>query len=60
MAKLNGTTIQNLLLDEFLQLHGGYGYMSEYGIGNALVDAREGRICGDSDEIMKKIIARTL
>ena len=60
MAKLNATALQNKLLDEFLQLHGGYGYMTEYGIGPAWVDARIGRIYGGSDEIMKEIIARSL
>lgn len=60
MAKLNATAIQNRLLDEFLQLHGGYGYMSEYIVGRAWVDARVGRIYGGSDEIMKEIISRGL
>ena len=60
MAKLNATAIQNRLLDDFLQMHGGYGYMVEYGIGGAWVDARVGRIFGGSDEIMREIIARTL
>lgn len=60
MAKLNATALQNRLLDEFLQLHGGYGYMTEYQIGRAWTDARVGRIYGGSDEIMKEIIARTL
>ncbi|MDD2547149.1 MAG: acyl-CoA dehydrogenase family protein, partial [Burkholderiaceae bacterium] len=60
MCKLNATALQNKLLDEFLQLHGGYGYMSEYLIGRAWVDARVGRIYGGSDEIMKEIISRTL
>ncbi len=60
MCKLNATALQNKLLDEFLQLHGGYGYMSEYVVGRAWVDARVGRIYGGSDEIMKEIISRTL
>ena len=60
MVKLNATALQNKLLDEFLQLHGGYGYMTEYQIGRAWTDARIGRIYGGSDEIMKEIIARTL
>ena len=60
MAKLLGTEMQNRLLDDFLQLHGGYGYMSEYAIGRAWVDARVMRIYGGSSEIMKEIIARTL
>jgi acyl-CoA dehydrogenase len=60
MAKLNASEMQSRLLDEFLQLHGGYGYMSEYQVGNAWVDARVGRIYGGSSEVMKEIIARTL
>lgn len=60
MVKLMGAEMQNRLLDEFLQLHGGYGYMSEYGIGKAWVDARVMRIYGGSSEIMKEIISRTL
>ena len=60
MVKLNATELQNKLLDEFLQLHGGYGYMTEYQVGRAWTDARIGRIYGGSDEIMKEIIARTL
>ena len=60
MVKLNATALQNRLLDEFLQLHGGYGFMTEYQVGRAWTDARVGRIYGGSDEIMKEIIARTL
>jgi len=60
MAKLLGTEIQNKLLDDFLQFHGGYGYMTEYLIGRAWVDARVQRIVGGSSEIMKEIISRTL
>ncbi len=59
-AKLNGTDMLCRLLDDFLQMHGGYGYMSEYAIGRAWADARVGRIYGGSNEIMKEIIARTL
>lgn len=59
-AKLNATEMQNRLLDDFLQIHGGYGYMAEYPIGRAWADARVGRIFGGSSEIMKEIIARTL
>lgn len=59
IVKLNATAMQNRLLDEFLQLHGGNGYMVEYQIGRAWADARVGRIYGGSDEIMKEIIART-
>jgi acyl-CoA dehydrogenase len=60
MAKLVGSEMQNRVLDELLQLHGGYGYMSEYLIGRAWVDARVMRIYAGSSEIMREIIARSL
>ncbi|WP_424811941.1 acyl-CoA dehydrogenase family protein [Roseococcus sp. YIM B11640] len=59
-AKLLGTEMQNRLLDDFLQMHGGYGYMAEFDIGRAWTDARVGRIYGGSSEVMREIIARTL
>jgi acyl-CoA dehydrogenase len=46
--------------DDCLQLHGGYGYMQEYPIARAYVDARIERIYGGTSEIMKEIIARTV
>jgi len=60
MAKLTGSEMQGRLLDDFLQLHGGYGYMWEYPIARAWADARVMRIYGGSSEIMKEIIARML
>ncbi|MDR3388516.1 MAG: acyl-CoA dehydrogenase family protein [Rudaea sp.] len=60
MCKLVGSELQGKLLDEMLQLHGGYGYMSEYRIGKAWVDARVARIYGGTSEIMKEIISRSL
>lgn len=48
------------IVDECLQLHGGYGYMTEYPIGRAYVDARIERIYAGTSEIMKEIIARSL
>ena len=60
MAKLLGAEMQNRILDDLLQLHGGYGYMSEYPIGRAWVDARVMRILAGSSEIMREIIARSL
>lgn len=60
MAKLLGSEMQNRLLDDLLQLHGGYGFMSEFKIARAWVDARVARIYGGTSEIMKEIIARTL
>jgi acyl-CoA dehydrogenase len=60
MAKLTSTELLGRYLDEFLQLHGGYGYSNEYGIGRAWVDARVTRIWGGTNEIMKEIIGRDL
>ena len=60
MAKLVSTEMQNKLLDDFLQLHGGYGYMREYRVSRAWLDARVMRIYGGSSEIMRQIISRTL
>lgn len=60
MAKLMGSEMQGRLLDQFLQLHGGYGFMSEYKVARAWVDARVARIYGGTSEIMREIIARSL
>jgi len=60
MCKLLGSEMQGKILDELLQLHGGYGFMSEYKISRAWVDARVARIYGGTSEIMKEIIARSL
>jgi acyl-CoA dehydrogenase len=46
--------------DEVLQIHGGYGYMREYGVERALRDARLGPIGGGTDEIMKEILSKQL
>lgn len=59
-AKLWVTEIQSKILDELLQLHGGYGYMMEYPICRAFADTRVHRIFGGPNEIMKELIARTL
>lgn len=48
------------IVDECLQLHGGYGYMMEYPIARLYVNVRVGKIYGGSNEIMKELIARTL
>jgi acyl-CoA dehydrogenase len=60
MAKLLGSEMQGEVLDELLQLHGGYGYMDEYTIARAWRDARIMRIYGGSSEIMREIISRGL
>ena len=48
------------ICDEALQIHGGYGYMREYGIERALRDARLGPIGGGTDEIMKEILGKQM
>ncbi|HYF60606.1 MAG TPA: acyl-CoA dehydrogenase family protein [Burkholderiaceae bacterium] len=60
MAKLVATETLGRFLDEFLQLHGGYGYSNEYGIGRAWVDARVLRIAGGTSEVLKDIVSRGL
>lgn len=60
MAKLQSTEIMCQILDECVQLHGGYGYMWEYPIARAWADNRMTRIAGGSSEIMKQIIAKDL
>lgn len=60
MAKLSSTELQSRVADECLQLFGGYGYMMEYGIARAYMDARIQRIYGGTSEIMKEIVARSL
>ncbi len=59
MAKYWTTDLQCKVVDECLQLRGGYGYMRDYAIGPAFVDARAQRIYGGTNEIMKEIISRT-
>ncbi|MEE4251218.1 MAG: acyl-CoA dehydrogenase family protein [Alcanivoracaceae bacterium] len=60
IAKLVSSELQCELVDACLQLFGGYGYMKEYRISRAYVDARGQRIYGGTSEIMKEIIAREL
>ena len=59
-AKLWTSELVCRVVDEGLQLHGGYGYMLEYPIAKAWVDSRASRIYGGTNEIMKELIARTL
>ncbi|HEV7312785.1 acyl-CoA dehydrogenase family protein [Sphingopyxis sp.] len=59
-AKLWVSEIQSKILDELLQLHGGYGYMWDYPICRAFADTRVHRIFGGPNEVMKEIIARSL
>lgn len=60
MAKWWITEHAMSVLDECLQLHGGYGYMTEYPISRMWVDNRVQKIYAGTNEIMKEIIARTL
>jgi len=60
MAKWWLTDMQCKVIDECLQLFGGYGYMRDYPIARMYADARVQRIYGGTNEIMKEIIARTL
>jgi acyl-CoA dehydrogenase len=60
MAKYWCTELMGRVVDQCMQLHGGYGYMWEYPIARAFADARVHRIYGGSNEIMREIIARSL
>jgi acyl-CoA dehydrogenase len=60
MSKLLLTDLENEIIDECLQLFGGYGYMDEYPISRMYADARVQRIYGGTNEIMKLLIARSL
>jgi acyl-CoA dehydrogenase len=60
MAKYWLTDLQCKIVDQCVQLFGGYGYMLEYPIAQMYVDARVQRIYGGANEIMKEIIARSL
>ena len=60
MAKYWLSDLQCKVMDECLQLHGGYGYMNEYAIAKAWRDARVQRIYGGTNEIMKEIIGRSM
>ncbi|WP_254898960.1 acyl-CoA dehydrogenase family protein [Thalassococcus arenae] len=60
MAKYWLSDTQGEVLDECVQLHGGYGYMQEYAVAEMWTDARVQRIYGGTNEIMKELIARAL
>lgn len=60
MAKWWTTELQAKVVDAGVQLHGGYGYMTEYPISRAYTDSRISRIYGGTTEIQKEIIGRTL
>ncbi|MFC3612774.1 acyl-CoA dehydrogenase family protein [Lutimaribacter marinistellae] len=60
IAKLWATEAQGEVIDACLQLHGGYGYMSEYPISQFYANARVQRIYGGTSEIMLELISRSL
>jgi acyl-CoA dehydrogenase len=60
MAKYWASDMQFKVLDQCVQLFGGYGYMHEYPIARAWADARVQRIYGGTNEIMKELISRSL
>jgi alkylation response protein AidB-like acyl-CoA dehydrogenase len=60
MAKWWTTELQKRVIDACVQLHGGYGYMSEFPIAQAYLDSRVQTIYGGTTEIMKEIIGRSL
>ena len=60
MCKYWLTDTQGEVLDDCLQLHGGYGFMQEFAIAEMWTDARVQRIYGGTNEIMKELIARNL
>lgn len=59
-AKYVSADVQNEVIDNCVQLYGGYGYMKEYRVAQAWLDARVTRIWGGTNEIMKEIIGRDL
>src|SRR3954462_11222319 len=60
MAKWWTTELQKKLVDQAVQLHGGYGYMTEHPVAKAFLDSRVQTIYGGTTEIQKEIIGRSL
>ena len=60
MCKYKSTELLNRVADAGLQLHGGYGYTTEYPISKLWVDARISRIYAGTNEIMREVIGRSL
>src|SRR5690606_20604143 len=60
MAKYSCTDMHQEVVDECVQLHGGYGYMWEYFVARAYADNRVARIYAGTNEIMKLLISRGL
>lgn len=59
-AKLWASEMENRIVDRCVQLHGGYGFMTEYPVARAYQDARVQRIHGGANEVMKQIIGRSV
>ena len=59
-AKLHATEVAARVIDRCLQLHGGYGYITEYPIARLYADTRVSRIYGGTNEVMKTIIAKSI
>lgn len=60
MAKLLSSELSNKVMDQCLQMFGGYGYMEEYPMARAFRDSRVGTIAGGTSEIMKEIISKMI
>jgi len=60
MAKWWSTELQNSMVNRGVQLHGGYGFMTEYPIARAYLDSRISTIYGGTTEVQKEIIGRSL
>jgi alkylation response protein AidB-like acyl-CoA dehydrogenase len=60
MAKWWTTDLLAEVTDACVQLHGGYGYTTEYAIGRMWVDQRVNRIYAGTNEIMKELIGRSM
>ena len=60
MIKWWTTELQKRVVDQCVQLHGGYGYMLEYPVARAYMDCRVQTIYGGTTEIMKEIVGRSL
>ena len=59
-AKYFCTELQGRVIDKCLQLHGGYGYMTEYAVSRRYADARVTRLYGGTSEIMKSVISKSI
>ncbi|MCQ4129154.1 acyl-CoA dehydrogenase family protein [Rhodococcus erythropolis] len=60
LVKLWTTEMQSRVVDKCLQLHGGYGYITEYPIAKLYADARVTRILGGTSEVMRTVIAKSM